>query len=149
MEIKLVRDQIEIAGTTFTFDRVKNLDELIDQVSDDEFNIDERLPYWAELWPSALALSEYILVNHKLFKDKKVIELGCGMGLTTMALMKSNPIELVATDYEDQALESTRKNFDLNKMKKLPELKLLDWRQPEIDRSRRTHRSERHRVVTR
>lgn len=133
MKIKLIRDRIEISGNTFILDRVKNLDDLVDQVSDDEFNKDERLPYWAELWPSALALTEYILNNGRIFKDKKVIELGCGMGLTTMALMKMQPKQLVATDYEQPALDSTLKNFNLNKMDNLPRLELLDWRVPQID----------------
>ena len=133
MEIKLVRDKINIAGNTFIFDRVNNLDELIEQVSDDEFNKDERLPYWAELWPSALALSEYILLNQTLFKDKNIIELGCGIGLTTMALSKTKPAQLIATDYEEPALENTRNNFKLNKIQTIPQLQLLDWREPDID----------------
>lgn len=135
MEIKLVRDQIEIAGNTFILDRIKNLDDLVDQVSDDQFNLDERLPYWAELWPSALALSEYILLNRKLFDNKDVLELGCGMGLTTMALIKTNPYQLIATDYEVPALESTLKNCNLNKISNLPQLKLLDWRRPIMDQT--------------
>ena len=28
--------------------RIKNLDNLVDKVTDDQFNEDERLPYWAE-----------------------------------------------------------------------------------------------------
>ena len=133
MEIKLFRDEIEIAGVSFLLDRVKNLDDLVDQVSDDEFNQDERLPYWAELWPSAIALSEYILINRPFFAGKSIIELGCGIGLTTMALIKTSPQQLIATDYEEQALENTRKNFSLNKIKELPQMQLLDWREPDID----------------
>ncbi len=133
MEIELFRDHIKIAGSAFTLDRVKNLDDLVDQVSDDEFNTDERLPYWAELWPSAIALSEYILVNDQLFKGKSVLELGCGIGLTTMALMKTKPHHLLATDYEELALDNTRNNFELNGISDLPDLKLLDWRKPDLD----------------
>ena len=91
MENEFVRDKLNIAGNTFILDRIKNLDDLVDQVSDDEFNIDERLPYWAELWPSSLALSEYILCNSNIFSAKNIIELGCGMGFNHYGLNENKP----------------------------------------------------------
>lgn len=133
-EIELFRDIIHIAGNTFTLERVKNIDDLVDNISDELFNEDERLPYWAELWPSAMALSEYILQNPDKFKNKYVLELGCGLGLTTLALARVSPKELMATDYEQSALERTGKNFNINKTAIHPVLKLLDWRKPELDR---------------
>ncbi len=132
-EIELFKDRITIAGKTFLLERVKNLDDLVDEISDDLFNEDERLPYWAELWPSALGLTEYILQNQQMFDGKTVLELGCGMGLTTMALSFAKPKKLLATDYEKPAIEATQKNFVLNKIDTLPELQLLDWRKPDIE----------------
>jgi methyltransferase-like protein 23 len=38
-------------------------------------------PYWAQVWPSALALSEFITTNPFWVKDKKVLELAAGLGL--------------------------------------------------------------------
>lgn len=124
-------DDINISGTVFRVERVRNLDDLVDKVSDELFAEDERLPYWAELWPSALALSEYIVHKAPHFSDKKILELGCGLGLTSLALEYCKPALLLATDYEEAALEQTRKNFLLNKFK-IPELSLLDWREPKI-----------------
>ena len=133
-ETELIRETIKIATKSFILERFKNLDDLVDTISDELFNEDERLPYWAELWPSAQALTEYILQYPEIFKKKEVLELGCGMGLTTMALAMANPKKLLATDYEIAALESTQKNFVLNKITKHPKLKLLDWRQPQLDK---------------
>lgn len=125
-------DDIHIADNVFRVERVRNLDDLVDEVSDELFAEDERLPYWAELWPSALALSEYIVQEGPLFSGKKILELGCGLGLTTLALASRKPASLLATDYEDQALGQTRKNFILNNFA-VPELDLLDWREPKIE----------------
>ncbi len=131
-EIKFFQDNIIISDHSFILERVNNLDELVDEISDELFNQDERLPYWAELWPSAFALSEFILENKNIFKNKTILELGCGMGLTTMALSLTNPGQIIATDYEQQALDSTKKNFDLNYISQLPSFRLLDWREPEL-----------------
>ncbi len=131
-EIKFFQDSIKISDHSFILERVNNLDELVDEISDELFNQDERLPYWAELWPSAFALSEFILENKNIFKNKTILELGCGMGLTTMALSLTNPGQIIATDYEQQALDSTKKNFDLNNISQLPSFRLLDWREPEL-----------------
>ena len=128
--IELFEDKINLAGHTFILERVKNLDDLVDQVSDELFAEDERLPYWAELWPSAQALAEYLLLNKDKVQNKDILELGCGLGLTSIALSLSNPRSLVVTDYENDALLSTYKNFELNNLKP-PEMQILDWRTPD------------------
>ncbi len=111
--------------------RVQNLDDLIEAISDEEFNKDERLPYWAELWPSALGLSNFLLQHPELIENQTVLELGVGLGLTSLVLRKLNPARLLLTDYEQSALDLTRDNFLLNKMP-LPAMQLLDWRNPDL-----------------
>jgi ETFB lysine methyltransferase len=134
-DTKWIEENIKIAGQNFILKRVKNLDELVDKISDELFNEDERLPYWAELWPSALALTEYILQSAQKFRNKEILELGCGMGLTTMALSLIKPKSLLATDYEEAALQNTEKNFALNNILRHPDLQLLDWRKPQLDKT--------------
>ncbi len=132
-KLKLYQDKISIAGQSFVLERIKNLDDLVDEISDALFNEDERLPYWAELWPSAHALTEFIVESPALFKDKDILELGCGMGLTTLALARGNPQKLLATDYEQPALDATRRNFNLNGSAQNISLQLLDWRSPNLN----------------
>lgn len=132
MKYKLVQENHTIAGSSFIIERVENLDDLVDEISDDLFNEDERLPYWAELWPSARALTAYIVNNAQLFKGKTILELGCGMGLTTMALAQTEKKKLLATDYEQEALDATARNCRLNGINIVPELALLDWRIPDL-----------------
>ena len=130
-----IEESIRIAGKHFILRRVKNLDDLVDKISDELFNEDERLPYWAELWPSAQALTEYILQSAEKFRKKEILELGCGMGLTTMALAQLKPKSLLATDYEQAALQNTKENFVLNNISGHADLQLLDWRNPQLDKT--------------
>jgi len=124
--------KFKFQDTQLNIDKVANLDELVDKVSDDEFNVDERLPYWAELWPSAIGLSRFVIKNPELFKQKNILELGCGLGLTSMVLMQQNPRSLLCTDYENNALVLARKNFLQNNIMQ-PHFKWLDWRNPQLD----------------
>lgn len=45
-------------------------------------------PYWSRVWPSALALGDFLLRNIDLIKDKKVLELAAGLGLPSMIAAK-------------------------------------------------------------
>ncbi len=100
-------------------------DDLIDE---EDFDRDERLPYWAELWPSALALARHL--SERDLEGTSAIELGCGVGLpTVLALVRG--ARVLATDHYEAALAFTahnaRTNLDLE-----PDTALLDWREPDI-----------------
>jgi predicted nicotinamide N-methyase len=79
-------------------EQVADVNKLIDSITDEEFNQDERLPYWAELWPSAQALANFILQNKYLFEGKKILELGCGLGLVGIAATIAEA-KVLFTDY--------------------------------------------------
>jgi predicted nicotinamide N-methyase len=121
-------DKIGVGDKSFMIQRVKNIDKLIDSISEEEFNKDERLPYWAELWPSAIALSEFVLENRSEFEGKKVLELGCGLGLVGIVVTAIGG-EVLFTDYNSHALQFTRENFKRN-FKRPVSVQLLDWRDP-------------------
>jgi predicted nicotinamide N-methyase len=94
---------------------------LIDELDFDE---DERLPYWAELWPSARALARYLLDLQPV--PDSAIELGSGVALPSLALLRRG-VKVVATDYYDDALVFARHNAKANRMPPLA-TDLLDWR---------------------
>jgi predicted nicotinamide N-methyase len=103
-------------------------DELLDEQA---FEIDERLPYWAELWPSARALARHV-IDHP--PSGRVIELGCGVGLPSLALRFAG-VNITASDYYDDALLFARANAHRNHLAPLATA-LVDWRSPPAELGR-------------
>jgi predicted nicotinamide N-methyase len=100
-----------------------------DLIDEAEFEADERLPYWAELWPSARALSRHLL--EAPVPDVRVLEMGCGVALPSRALL-ARGADVLATDYYVEALRFAEANAERNG---LPPLRtaLLDWRRIPAD----------------
>jgi predicted nicotinamide N-methyase len=96
-------------------------EELIDVSA---FNLDERLPYWAELWPSARALARHLLDSGPA--SGRVIELGCGLALPSLVSLEIAE-SVLATDYYREALDFARVNAERNQLPPLS-TRLLDWR---------------------
>jgi predicted nicotinamide N-methyase len=101
----------------------RSADELIDVSA---FNTDERLPYWADLWPSARALTRWLMEGP--LPPGPVLELGSGVALPSLAL-EWRGVSAVASDYYPEALDFARANAIRNSIP-APESLLLDWRHP-------------------
>ena len=52
-------------------------------LTEQAFAQEEFLPYWVELWPSAVALAR--VVARRPLTGRRVLELGCGLGLPALA----------------------------------------------------------------
>lgn len=128
-ELNTVTETFRFPGLTLRIERVTNLDDLVDQVTDEAFSHDERLPYWAELWPASIGLCRYLRRHEETVRGKRVLELGCGLGLTSICLYYAEPSALLVTDYEMPALEMMVRNFRLNGLPP-PAHRLMDWRSP-------------------
>ena len=96
-------------------------DALIDE---EDFDRNERLPYWADLWPSAIALARR--VGSLDLTGKRVMELGCGLGLPSIAAL-TRGASVLATDHYSEALDFAAYNANTNLGEKLETLQ-LDWR---------------------
>ncbi|REJ80578.1 MAG: methyltransferase domain-containing protein [Bacteroidetes bacterium] len=90
--------------------------------------IDERIPYWADLWPSSIVLSEFILDNYSDMSGMRVLEIGCGLGLPGI-VAGSIGADLTFSDYEQAALEVAENNWYLNNSRSAKFLH-VDWRVP-------------------
>jgi predicted nicotinamide N-methyase len=80
IEFEISNKKILIESPLNPDDYQGSLDDVIQKYSSDD-----RIPFWIDVWPSAIALAEFILESDE-FSNKKVLELGCGLGLTTVAL---------------------------------------------------------------
>ena len=99
-----------------------NADELI---SEADFEKDERLPYWADLWPSAKMLSRSMMEEHGT--GKRLLELGCGSGLVSVAAVIAG-YDVLASDYYADALLFTRLNVERNVAGATVRTREIDWR---------------------
>jgi predicted nicotinamide N-methyase len=88
--------------------RPPSADELIDEAAFDE---EEFLPYWAELWPSGLALARHVAGRD--LAGLRVAELGCGRGLPSLAAALRGA-DVLATDWAEDAIELLRRNAERN-----------------------------------
>jgi predicted nicotinamide N-methyase len=80
-------------------------------LSDAAFEQEEFLPYWAELWPSALALARAL--DRRPLKARRTIELGCGLGLPAIAAARAGA-RVMATDWSPDAVAMTARNAERN-----------------------------------
>lgn len=60
-------------------------------------------PFWAKVWPSATALSLFLQQNRDLIKNKRVLEIGAGIGLPTFSIAK-HAADITITDYAEDAV---------------------------------------------
>ena len=93
----------------------------------DELNEPEpHMPYWATLWPSGVALAEVALQRRAQLVGRHVIELGCGLGTTAIALAECGAT-VTGIDCFGEALAFARYNVARNTGETLRTLR-LDWR---------------------
>ena len=113
-------ERISAGGVELRLLRPEAPEALIDE---DAFAQDEFLPYWAELWPAALALAEALPDVRGL----RVVELGCGLGVPSL-VAAARGAEVTATDWAEDAIELLRRNADANGLALRAEAR--DWREP-------------------
>jgi predicted nicotinamide N-methyase len=76
-------------------------------LSEEAFAHEEFLPYWAELWPSGVALAR--VIARRPLTGRRVLELGCGLGLPALAAAVAGG-RVLATDWAPDAVASTARN---------------------------------------
>lgn len=114
-------ESVQVGAQTWSLFKPANADHLI---SEADYVMDERLPYWADLWPSARVLAATLLQEDG--RGRRLLEMGCGLGLATIAAMHAG-FDVTATDYYDDALHVTRGNAARN-LGREPRVRLVNWR---------------------
>jgi predicted nicotinamide N-methyase len=106
--VELIDDELELAGRTLRIMRPPQADALMDE---DAFDEEEFLPYWAELWPSGVALAE-VIASLEL-RGVRVVELGAGLGLPSLSAALRGA-DVLATDWAEDAVSLLRDNAARN-----------------------------------
>ena len=89
----VVESDFDCGNRTFTLAHPRNSDVLI---KEEDYVMDERLPYWADVWPSSRVLADHIV--RQKGNGRSALELGCGSGLVACALAAAGYV-VTATDY--------------------------------------------------
>jgi len=117
--LNLVRERLAIDGLSLSILRPRQADALL---SEEAFEHEEFLPYWAELWPSGLTLAH--VVRRRDVRDLRVLELGCGLGVPSVVAALGGA-EVLATDWSPEALEVAAANAERNGA--AVETELVSW----------------------
>jgi predicted nicotinamide N-methyase len=120
-------DRVDLPGTTesLLISRPVDYDQLIDDAAADP---EQNLPYWAELWPSGVALAAKIARDPAIVQGRRVLELGCGLGVTAIAALRAGA-DLLVTDYSPEALALCSLNA-LEQAGTRPKTLRVNWREP-------------------
>jgi predicted nicotinamide N-methyase len=118
----LVEEVVPIRGRDFSVMRPRDANALI---SEEAFDRDEFMPYWAELWASGRALAETVAA--RALRGARVIELGCGLALPSLAAAAAGG-RVVASDWATSALDLAMSNATRNDV--VIETVELDWFRP-------------------
>ena len=120
-QFQLVQTQVALPGLELDLVHPKSADDLI---SEEDFAVDERLPYWANLWPSARVLARRVAAEQGA--GGSFLELGAGLGLPSL-VAAARGFEVLATDYYEAALEFIRVNAERNRITGI-RTELVDYR---------------------
>lgn len=86
-----------------------HLDALIARGGDDR-----DIPYWADVWPSAVAVAQHLLAHPEAVGGMRVLELGAGLGMAGVAAVLAGAAHVTAADLMPDALELAEANARLN-----------------------------------
>jgi predicted nicotinamide N-methyase len=119
----LVQETIALRGADLEILRPRDSEALLDEHA---FEEEEFLPYWAELWPSGVALARAL--DGRALRGARVVELGCGLGLPSIVAAQAGG-HVLATDWSRAALELLEVNAQRNGA--TVETMAVDWARPE------------------
>lgn len=88
-----------------------------------------RFPYWAEIWPSSVALARWFCEFGPEAPSGAIRELGCGVGLVGVTLARLG-WQVEATDFVETALVFATHNARANQAGARHGTAYLDWRHP-------------------
>jgi predicted nicotinamide N-methyase len=103
-----IEEVVAVAGRDLGLLRPRSAEALLDERA---FEQEEFLPYWAELWPSALALAR--VVGARALHGARTLELGCGLGLPSLAAAAAGG-RVLATDWSAESVAMTARNAARN-----------------------------------
>ena len=113
---------------TVTIETPPDFDALLDACARDTPDNVDRIPYYANLWPSAIGLAHSLCHRASAIANSTVIELGCGLGLPSIVAAQYHAANVVATDFHPDTQPWLLHNATLNQT--TITFTTLDWNTP-------------------
>jgi predicted nicotinamide N-methyase len=120
----LTRSSIEVPGGHIDLVHPRGAMEVLYEQNFDA--VEEFPPYWAELWPSSVTLAHAVATARPT--GARILELGCGLGLPSIAAALAGG-HVLATDRSVDALGFATYNAGLNGVSL--EVDVCSWADPE------------------
>lgn len=123
-DAELTEEVIALPGRELVVRRPRDAEALIDE---EAFEHEELMPYWAELWPSGVALARAL--HGVALRGRRVLELGCG-GLALPSIVAAlGGGRVTATDWAEDCLALASANAEANDASIA--VQRLAWQEPE------------------
>jgi predicted nicotinamide N-methyase len=119
----VIAERIALPGGEVELLRPRDAEALL---TEEAFEHEEFLPYWAELWASSVALAHD--VSMRALSGRPTLELGCGLGLPSIAAARAGG-RVLATDWAPDAVAATAANAERNEVE--VETLRCSWAKPE------------------
>jgi len=123
MSFDLVEELVELPARSLSILRPRDAEALLDE---EAFEHEEFLPYWAELWASGETLARE--VARRDVADLRIVELGCGLALPSLAAAVGGA-HVLATDWSPDAIALAGGNARRNALEL--ETAIVRWSEPE------------------
>lgn len=88
-------------------------------------DLEAPFPFWAKVWPSAIAMAEYLQLHPDIITGKKVLELAAGLGLPSIVAAHYAE-NICCSDYMEDAVDAARQNVLHNRLSNVV-CRLYDW----------------------
>jgi predicted nicotinamide N-methyase len=127
LALPFIRFSMRHKNDTYDFVRPADPESILDSMSEEEYEKDKMLPYWAEQWPASFAMFNFLAGHGReaLPLNDWVVEIGSGLGIVASVCAKAG-FKCVATDISIDACRFSRHNMLQHSQKAL--VVCADWR---------------------
>jgi predicted nicotinamide N-methyase len=120
---------ISIGGKRLDIYTIANWDLFVNNLAEKGKEYIKDFPFWVKIWEASIVLTDH-LIRIGLEKEKDILEIGAGMGITGLFLGAFG-YKVTITDYEEDALQLVRMNAEHNELHSVS-VKKLDWNNPQV-----------------
>ncbi len=125
-------EEVRVGKFSFRLCLIRDLDEALEHYVKVSPNDTDKIPYFTRLWESAQALAEFVVEQQEFFAGRRVLELGCGLGLPALCAGKCGA-QVTAADFHPDNRAFFLRNAALNGLTGI-EYWQFDWRNPGPER---------------